>query len=107
MIAVALVLSISAVAPLMALIFWPRASALDALVALVTGLAATEAAMIVMGGVVTSAHLAGASLIGAAAGIAAGFVSSIVRGGDRQQGASFVRTMLHGRTEMPNFDRGA
>jgi hypothetical protein len=74
---------------------------------LIAGLAATEASLVMIGGAMTAGHLAGASLLGAALGFAAGFVSSTVRGGDRQQGASFIRTIVHSRTEMPNFDRGA
>jgi cation/acetate symporter len=106
-IGVALVLSIAAVAPLIALVLWSRASALDALVALVVGLAGTEATLIMLGGGMTNGHLAAASLSGAAMGVIAGILSSLVRGGDRELGGAFVRTMLHGKAEMPNLDRGA
>jgi cation/acetate symporter len=106
-IGLALVPSISAVAPLIALIFWSRASALDALVALAVGLGATGAVLISTGGAMAPVRVAEAALIGAGLGFAAGFISSLARGGDRQLGAGFVRTIVHGKAEMPNFDRGA
>jgi cation/acetate symporter len=106
-IGIALVLSIAAVAPLIALVLWARATALDALVVVVVGLAATEAAIIVMGNAMSSSHLAAAALIGGALAFAAGIVSSLARGGDREFGTTFVRGILHGRAEMPNRDRGA
>jgi cation/acetate symporter len=106
-IALALVLSISAVAPLIALIFWSRASALDVLAGMVVGLTATEATLIVTAGATTTADLAGASLGGAVLGFAAGFISSLLHGGDRRLGTSFIRTLVRGKADMPNFDRGA
>jgi cation/acetate symporter len=107
LIAIALVLSVAVVAPLIVLVLWGRASALDALVVVVVGLAATEAAIILAGNTTSSAGLAGASLIGGAVAFVAGIAASLVRRGDREIGAAFVRSMLHGRAEMPNLDRGA
>ncbi len=106
-IGLAVVLSTAGVAPLIALALWGRATGLDALIALVVGLAGTEAALLLAGNTMSAVHLAGASLIGAAAGFGAGFASSLVRGGDREAGRLFVRSMLHGKAEMPNPDRGA
>jgi cation/acetate symporter len=106
-IAVALVLSVAAVAPLIGLALWSRASAIDALVAVVVGLAATETATILGGNSLTSGRLAAASLIGGSLALAAGIASSLLRRGDRELGAAFVRSMLHGKAEMPTSDRGA
>jgi cation/acetate symporter len=106
-IGLALLLSVAALVPLISLVLWSRASALDALVGLVVGLVGTEATLIMLGGGMTSGHLASASLCGAAFGVIAGILASLVRGGDRELGAAFVRTMLHGKAEMPNLDRGA
>ena len=105
-IGVALVLSIATIAPLIALVLWPRATALDALLVLLVGLG-TEAAIVVAGGSTSAAHLAGASLIAGALAFAAGLAASVVRGGDREVGTAFVRGIVHGRAEMPNWDRGA
>lgn len=106
-IGIALVLSIATIAPLVAMVLWGRASALDALVVVVVGLVGTEAAMILGGNAMSAADLAGASLIGGALAFAAGIASSLARGGDREFGTAFVRNIVHGRTEMPNWDRGA
>jgi cation/acetate symporter len=106
-IGLALVLSIAVIAPLIALVLWARATALDALVVVVVGLAGTEGAILLGGNSMSAAHLAGASLIGGALAFAAGIVSSLARGGDREFGTAFVRGIVHGRTEMPNWDRGA
>ena len=106
-IGIALVLSIATIAPLVALVLWSRATGLDALVVLVVGLVATEAALILAGGAMSAVHLAGASLVGGTLAFAAGILSSLLRGGDREFGAAFVRGIVHGRAEMPNWDRGA
>jgi|SRR4051794_8764361 cation/acetate symporter len=106
-IGIALVLSIATIAPLIALVLWSRATALDALVVVVVGLVGTEGAIILGGGGTSAAHLAGAALIGGAIAFAAGIASSLARGGDREFGTAFVRGILHGRAEMPNWDRGA
>jgi cation/acetate symporter len=103
----ALVLSVAVIAPLIALALWARATALDALIVLVLGLAGTQGALILIGNTLTAAHLAGASLIGGAGAFAAGIAASLVRRGDREVGRLFVRSMLHGKAEMPNLDRGA
>jgi cation/acetate symporter len=106
-IGMALVLSIATIAPLITLVLWSRATALDALVTLVVGIVGTEAAIILGGNAMDAAHLARASLIGGAIAFAAGIASSLVRGGDREFGTTFVRGIVHGRAEMPNWDRGA
>ncbi|GAC1336507.1 MAG: hypothetical protein NVSMB26_23170 [Beijerinckiaceae bacterium] len=105
-IALALVLSAAAVAPLVALVLWPRATAFDALATLITGIVAMEA-VTVLGGALTSGWLAGAALTGGVLGFVAGIASSIVRSGDTEIGAAFVRAILRGKTEIPNLDRGA
>ncbi|MBV9394023.1 MAG: hypothetical protein JOZ84_06385, partial [Methylobacteriaceae bacterium] len=106
-IGITLVLSIATIAPLVALVLWGRATALDALVVVVVGLVGTETAMILGGNTMSAAHLAGASLVGGALAFAAGIACSLARGGDREFGTAFVRNILHGKTEMPNWDRGA
>ena len=107
LIAAALILSVASVAPLIALILWARAGGIDALVVVVVGLVGTEAALILTGGAMMPAHLAAAALTGGALALAAGIGSSLLRRGDRELGTDYVRAMLHGRTEMPNLDRGA
>jgi cation/acetate symporter len=106
-IALALVLSIAAVAPLIALILWPRASARDALWALLAGLAVAGLGTMLGGTAASAAYIAGASLVGGVLGFAVGIGSSVMRGGEREMGAAFVRTILRGKAEMPDLDRGA
>jgi cation/acetate symporter len=107
LIATALMASVAAVAPLVGLVLWARATALDALIALGVALTTTAAVTILAGSATVSLEVAAASLVGAAIGFAAGVASSLLRGGDRELGAAFVRSMVHGKGEMPNLDRGA
>ena len=104
----AIVLSAGAIAPLLALALWPRASGNDAAIALLCGLG-TAGAVIALGGKTPDVQtLANASVFACGAAFAAGFATSFLHsGGLATEGSTFVQGVLHGETDLLNIDKGA
>lgn len=108
MIALAIAFSAAAIAPLLALAFWPRASASDATFALLCGLGAAEAVIISQGSAPTLGILTAGALVACLAGGLAGVASSLIRAPDPlQKGGVFIDRILHGESDVLNPDKGA
>ena len=108
-IGLALALSAAAIAPLLILSLWPRASSADALIALLAGLAGAEA-VIVAGGSATPSidRLAASAVIACVLATLAGFTVSLLRRNDPvTQGGAFVQGVLHGESDVLRPDKGA
>lgn len=93
------------VAPLVALALWPRASAPDALIAIVCGIGA--AAFRLIGALPNSsaADWASAALMGMIASVCAGFAVSLLRKPDPlQAGSIFFDRLTHGHGDVLNPD---
>ena len=97
-IGLALALSAAAIAPLLILSLWPRATSADALLALLAGLAGAEAVIVVGGSATPSIdRLAAAAVITCVIATPAGFTVSLLRRNDPvTQGGAFVQGVLHG-----------
>lgn len=108
MLGLALALSTSAIAPLLALAFWPRATSLHALIAFCAGVGA--ALFLGAQGAPTLSNFALSSLGGFGAALATGLVASLIPGRDLEEHArarDFVRELLWGRGEVIVADKGA
>ena len=108
LIGVAIVLSAAAIAPLLALALWPRASGTDAAFALLSGLG-VAGFFIAMGGGVPDVHtLANAAVIACVIAFATGVATSFGHsGGIATEGSSFLHGVLHGETDVLHNDKGA
>ena len=108
MIGLAVAFSGAAIAPLLILTFWPRATAIDALFALLSGLGAAEASIVLGGGHPTLESLSVGSVIACLVGAAAGFVTSFLRTPDPLRGGGvFFDRVLHSSGDVVNPDKGA
>ena len=108
MIGLAIAFSAAAIAPLLILTFWPRATAVDALFALLCGLAAAEASIVLGGGRPTLESLSIGSTIACLVGAGAGFISSLFRTPDPLRGGgAFFDRVLHGYGDVVDPDKGA
>ena len=108
MILMAIAFSTAAVAPLVALTFWPRASASDAIFALLCGLGSAEAIFLAQGGTPRLETLASGALVACLAGVLAGLASSLLRSPDPlRKGAVFIERIFHGEGDVLNPDKGA
>ncbi|MDE2362272.1 MAG: symporter-like protein [Hyphomicrobiales bacterium] len=105
LIGVALALSATTLAPLMALALWPRARAVDALFALATGLVAAESLFAT--GEPTVHRLAHGAVLGFFAAVAVGVATSFVGGGDRSRGRAFLAGLLQADGDVLEPDKGA
>ncbi len=109
MLGLALAVSTAAVAPLLALAFWPRATAHNALAALIAGVA-TALALGAEGGA-TLTNFAPNALVACAVALATGLAASFVApardAGERARARSFVRELIGGRDEVIVPDKGA
>lgn len=107
-IGLALAFSAAAIAPLLVLSVWPRASSVDATIALLAGLASAEAVVATGTGAPTIERLAASALIACVVATLAGLVASLVRRDDPvRQGSAFVHELLHGETDVLHPDKGA
>ena len=108
LIGAALALSAVAVAPLLLLSLWARAQGLDGAIALVTGLAVTEAIILLAGEPAQVSLVAAASVAGFAAAVLAGFGASFLHPADpTSEAAAFVHGLLHGEGDVLDPDKGA
>lgn len=108
LIGVAIVLSASAIAPLLALALWPRASGTDAAIALLSGLCTAGVVIAVVGGAQDAQTLAYAAVIASAVAFAVGIATSFLHsGGIATEGSVFVHSVLHGETDVLHRDKGA
>ena len=108
LIGAALALSAVAVAPLLLLSLWARAQGLDGAIALVTGLAVTEAIILLAGEPAQVSLVAAASVAGFAAAVLAGFGASFLHPADpTSEAAAFVHGLLHGEGDVLRPDKGA
>lgn len=105
LVGLALGLSATVLAPLMALALWPRARGVDAMIALVVGLAIAE--LTIAGGQVTAQRLALGAVQGFSASLLVGILSSFVGGGDRTRGYDFVAAMFTRGGQALKPDKGA
>lgn len=105
LIGLTLALSAIVLAPLMLLSLWPRARGVDAFVALIVGLCAAEAILVI--GEISVHRIAFGALAGFGAAVAAGFVSSLIGGGDRTRGYDFVAALFSGDSDALGPDKGA
>jgi cation/acetate symporter len=105
MIGMAIVFSAAAVAPLMALALWPRASAPDASLALLAGLC-TAGGVIALGGDIPSIErLAASALSGCFVAFVVGIGTSFRHSRDQSRtGRIFVEGVLHGESDILNTD---
>ncbi|MCC2095817.1 MAG: hypothetical protein KDJ29_02945 [Hyphomicrobiales bacterium] len=107
LIGLAILFSTGAIAPLLALSLWPRASGSDAGITMLVGLC-TAGAVIAAGGAAPNLQtLSIAALVAAVTGFAAGVaVSFLHSGGLATEGSTFVHGLMHGETDMMNRDKG-
>ncbi|MDB5569184.1 MAG: symporter-like protein [Hyphomicrobiales bacterium] len=106
MIGLALAVCACAIAPLLALSLWPRATGGDAMLALLASLAAAAAVLALSPA--TPASVAAASLTGFAASLATGVASSLRRSeAQAREGRMFLQGVLHGESDLMNADKGA
>ena len=107
-IGLALAFSAAAIAPLLILSIWPRASSVDATIALLAGLASAEAVIATGAGVPTIDRLAASAVLACLVATVAGFAASLIRREDPvRQGGAFVHELLHGETDVLHPDKGA
>lgn len=107
LIAVALAVSASCIAPLVALAFWRRAGNREALAAITGGTIGLALALLAMDGAQQVEAIAFAGLAGAALALASGVVSGLVAGEDRPEAQAFILRMLRGDAQMVGPDKGA
>jgi len=107
LVGLALAVSAASLAPVVALAFWPRAGSRDALVALLLGLGGLVGALAVVGGAHSVEMVALASLVGAAAGVAGGLISTLMSAPERPPGEAFVSRILRGDGQVLEPDKGA
>ncbi len=108
MISLAIIISTAAIAPLVALALWPRASGSDAAIAMLTGTGSAVLLVILRGSSADIGQLAGTALIAAGIGLVSGFAVSFLRsGGLATEGSAFVHGILHGEVDVLNRDKGA
>ncbi|MDH7797348.1 MULTISPECIES: hypothetical protein [unclassified Beijerinckia] len=107
MIGLALVFSAAAVAPLTVLSLWPRAAALDAVIALLVGLLVVGL-IIALGDTTPSIERLAASALAAFVAACAVGIATSFRHSDEQSrsGRMFVQGVLHGDSDLLNTDRG-
>ncbi len=104
----AVALSASAIAPMLALSLWPRAESADATLTLLVGLASAEAVIFFYNGAPALEILALASVLASTLGFLAGFGASLLRQANpTSNGGAFVHGVLHGETDLVNPDKGA
>lgn len=104
----AILLSVAAIAPLLALALWTRATETDATVALLCGLATAGAAIAISGRASDIDTLAQAAVIAAFVAFLAGVGTSFLHSGGRAtEGSAFVHGVLHGESDVLRKDRGA
>jgi cation/acetate symporter len=107
-IGLALAFSAAAIAPLMILSIWPRASSSDATIALLVGLASAEAVIATGTGEPSIDRLAASAVIACFLATVAGFAASLIHRDDPlRQGGAFVQELLHGETDVLHPDKGA
>jgi len=107
LVGLALSLSAAAIAPVVALAFWPRADDRDALIALIGGHVGMASVYVMTAGAPNVDVFALASLSGAALGLAAGAISALSRPAPTMRDAAFVARMLHGDGQIMGQDKGA
>ena len=108
LIGLAITLATASIAPLLILSLWPRAEGVEAILALLAGLASTEAVIFAAGSAPTLAIFAHAALIAFAVSLIVGVVASFFHADDpTSHGSAFVHGVLHGETDVLNPDKGA
>jgi cation/acetate symporter len=107
LIALALAVAASCVAPSLALAFWDRAEDREAFAALIAGALTLAATLALAGPARKIEAYALAGLAGAAVGMTAGVVSALASAQEKPLAQSFVRRMLHGDGEIVAPDKGA
>jgi cation/acetate symporter len=107
-IGLALAFSAAAIAPLLILSLWPRASSADATIALLAGLASAEAVIVAGGAAPSIERLAASSVIACVIATLAGFTASLLHRNDpMSQGGAFVHGLWHGESDVLHPDKGA
>ena len=108
-IGLALALSAAAIAPLLILSLWPRATSADAMIALLAGLAGAEIVVAASGSAAPSIdRLAAAAVIACGLATFTGFTTSLLRRADpSSHGGAFVQGVLHGESDVLHPDKGA
>jgi cation/acetate symporter len=109
LIGLALAISAVGVLPLLLLALWPRAGSLEASLALIAGLGVASGLLFKssMLRVVLAEDLGQAAVIGSATALCVGILVSLRRGATSEAGIVFVDTLMHGRDDSLNADRGA
>lgn len=107
-IGLALAFSAAAIAPLLILSLWPRASSADATIALLAGLASAEVVILLGGGAPSIERLAASAVVACLFATLVGLISSLLRRDDPvSQGGAFVHGLLHGESDVLHPDKGA
>jgi len=108
LVALALGLSAAAGAPVVALALWSRAGDRDALLGLLGGLFGMTATILAAGSARDLVVVAGAALVGACVGLAAGVASALSRpAGASPVAQAFVARVLHGDGDVMEPEKGA
>ncbi len=108
LIGLAILLSAAAIAPLLALALWPRASGTDAALALLGGLAAFAAVIAAGPDFSNAQNLALAAMVSCATAFITGVATSFRHsGGLASEGSHFLHSVLHGESDVLHRDRSA
>ncbi len=106
LVALAILLSASAIAPLLMLTLWPRATSVDATVALLVGLVSAEILIGVRPLAAGLDRYALSALLACGAALAAGIFTSLMRRHGADDGNTFSRAMLNESGEWLHPDKG-
>jgi cation/acetate symporter len=106
LILLAILLSACALAPLLSLTLWPRATSFDATVTLLAGLLSAEALIELQPVGFALDHFAASALLACAAGLLAGIITSFTRQYNADDGRAFTQAILHDGGEWLHPDKG-
>jgi cation/acetate symporter len=106
LIVLAIFLSASALAPLLILTLWPRATSFDATVTLLVGLFTAEA-LILAPFISGLDRFAVSALLACVTGLCAGLATSLARSRSGDDGGTFLQAMISERGEWLHPDKGA
>jgi len=107
LIALALALSASTFVPLMALSLWRRATAFDAMLTFLVGLATAELVIMTAPSELGLERFAASAILAATLGLATGLAASFLHPGETPDGQAFVKAVLSGQGELLHPDKGA
>jgi len=107
LIALAILLSATGLAPLLILTLWPRATSFDATVTLLAGLLSAEALIEAQPLASGLDRFAQSAILAGASGLLAGFLTSLLRRNNSEEGSTFTKALLTDSGEWLHPDKGA